>query len=922
MYYHARVMMRRASWLSGGLVVLLVLFQTLIAGQDKPAAVTAVDTLADALAAAGSASERQALLDKSPALVTVDLRKALMVRASQLQSQRRLAGAEAAYLAAVQVSHQIGDAEGEGLALNGVGVEEQLQGRYAPALEWYAKALAVQQALGDESGQAKTLYNAGIVHAAEAEYAEALDFYQRALALDERIGDPRLTVRTLNSIALAQRARGDYALALRFHFRALSIAEAADDVEARAGLLNNLGGDYRYERNDPLALEYFERALKLDEARKDMAGVSQALNNIATTQADNHRPEPALENYRRSLAIKETLGDKIGAARTLTNIAVLEADLAQYDQALEHLNAALAAREALNDRPGLGQSWVNFSVTYAAKGDYPRAADAATRAVAISAEFGSPRDVIEARIAAGNAYRALKQPAAARAAFEDAIAVIEGQRGEVAGGGTEQARFFEANISPYRALAEVLIEQGAAADAFHVAESASARVLLDVLRSGPQNVTKAMTPAEVTDERSLVRNLTAQNSASPGQAARLQAARRAYEAFEARLYATHPALQVHRADVPALTVADCAALLPNARAALVKYMTTKDTTYMFVVTKPAAPAGAAPRLAVYPIPVKALDLAARVRGFREHLAARDLGFAAEARALYATLVKPAQRELAGKDTLVLVPDGVLWELPFQALQPQADRYLIEDLAISYAPSLTVLREMIRSKPRRRTQETLLAFGNPALEAAPSSTLPDRGAEFTPLPEAERQVRALGELYGRDARVYVGAAARETLVKAEAPHARILHLATHGVVDNSSPMYSYLALARAPADQDDGVLEAWELMKLDLQADVVVLSACETARGRVGAGEGVMGLTWALFVAGSPTTVVSQWSVESASTTRLMLTFHGALKGSLDRGHGLTGKARALQHAAVSLLHDARYRHPFYWAGFVLVGDGT
>ena len=234
-----------------------------------------------------------------------------------------------------------------------------------------------------------------------------------------------------------------------------------------------------------------------------------------------------------------------------------------------------------------------------ASGNVPLALEAANRGAALATEVGFPRVLFDAKMTAGRAYRALKQPAAARAAFEDAIAVIEGQRGEIPGGGTEQARFFEANISPYQALAEVLIEQGAFEDAFHVAESASARVLLDVLRSGPQNVTKAMTPAEVTDERSLVRNLTALNSASPGQPARLQAARRAYEAFEARLYATHPELQVHRADVPALTVAECAALLPNARTALVKYMTTKDTTYMFVVTKrrrPRAPRRCSPSI--------------------------------------------------------------------------------------------------------------------------------------------------------------------------------------------------------------------------------------------------------------------------------------------------------------------------------------
>jgi CHAT domain-containing protein len=236
--------------------------------------------------------------------------------------------------------------------------------------------------------------------------------------------------------------------------------------------------------------------------------------------------------------------------------------------------------------------------------------------------------------------------------------------------------------------------------------------------------------------------------------------------------------------------------------------------------------------------------------------------------------------------------------------------------------LTVLREMIKPRPRRRqAEEMLLAFGNPTLD--PSVTRPGVAGELEPLPEAERQVRAIGELYGRDARVFVGADAREARVKSDASRARILHLATHGVMNDLSPMYSNLLLARTPADHDDGVLEAWELMKLDLQAELVVLSACDTARGRVGAGEGMLGLTWALFVAGSPATVVSQWKVESGSTTRLMVSFHSALKSAFEQRPGrIREKARALQGAAVSLLRDSQYRHPFYWAGFVLVGDGT
>ena len=146
----------------------------------------------------------------------------------------------------------------------------------------------------------------------------------------------------------------------------------------------------------------------------------------------------------------------------------------------------------------------------------------------------------------------------------------------------------------------------------------------------------------------------------------------------------------------------------------------------------------------------------------------------------------------------------------------------------------------------------------------------RDEKFEPLPEAEEEVKALGRLYGASrSKVFVGAEAREDRAKAEAGQVRVLHFATHGTLNNAAPMYSNLVLAQGDKN-DDGLLEAWELMELDLKADLAVLSACETARGRYGAGEGMIGLTWAMFVAGVPSTVVSQWKVESASTRDLMV----------------------------------------------------
>jgi CHAT domain-containing protein len=156
-----------------------------------------------------------------------------------------------------------------------------------------------------------------------------------------------------------------------------------------------------------------------------------------------------------------------------------------------------------------------------------------------------------------------------------------------------------------------------------------------------------------------------------------------------------------------------------------------------------------------------------------------------------------------------------------------------------------------------------------------------------------------------------------IVKKEAGQAAILHFATHGILNDASPMYSHLALAQGDTNED-GLLEAWELMRLDLKADFVVLSACETARGRFGASEGVIGLTWALFVAGVPSTVVSQWKVESASARDLMLDFHRQLRAPASAKAKMT-RAEALRRAALKVMKNPETSHPFYWAGFVLVG---
>jgi CHAT domain-containing protein len=156
----------------------------------------------------------------------------------------------------------------------------------------------------------------------------------------------------------------------------------------------------------------------------------------------------------------------------------------------------------------------------------------------------------------------------------------------------------------------------------------------------------------------------------------------------------------------------------------------------------------------------------------------------------------------------------------------------------------------------------------------------KGQSFTrgdlpPIPETEDEVKRIASesYHFENNSVLIGSAAREETVKAQISKSHVLHFATHSVLDDRNPLYSYLLLSTDGHSKEDGLLEAWEIMNLDLNASMAVLSACDSARGRIGAGEGLIGMTWALFVAGVPTTVASQWAVPSNSTAKLMVAFH-------------------------------------------------
>jgi CHAT domain-containing protein len=525
----------------------------------------------------------------------------------------------------------------------------------------------------------------------------------------------------------------------------------------------------------------------------------------------------------------------------------------------------------------------------------------------------------------GNVYKAQGKKADAIAAYQRAIATIETHRTQVAGGEQEQQRFFEGKLSSYYSMVELLIEQNKLSGAFAYAERTKARALLDVLHSGRVVVTKAMTETERERERALNNALVSLNTQIFRESQRkqpdatrladlktqLDKKRLEYEAFLTGLYAVHRDLQAQRgaAQPVTLTQLNQTLFVQQPNLCLLSYVVGENEILLFALTRGKNGQTSA-TLNAYRLPVKQKELSERVEKFRVLCATDGTVYKHHARTLYQQILAPAEKELTGKTHVVIVPDGVLHTMPFQALIDARGKHLIEKRAVSYAPSVTALTKMAELNVKRenvKRERDLVAFGRPSLQEGISD-----------LPATEEEVKAIAKMF--NTQPVIGKDATEARAKAEMDKARYVHFATHGLLNEASPMYSAVAFAKGDVNED-GLLHAQELVSMDLTAELVVLSACETAQGRIGKGEGIIGLTWALFVAGSPSSVVTQWKVSNESTSELMVEFYKRLQRKMEKTPSAIGKAEALRQAQLKLMKDGKHGHPFFWAPFVLIGDG-
>lgn len=867
------------------------------------------------------------------------------------------------YEEALRMSEAAGYTKGKADALVWMAVPQHRKGNMDAAMKSAEESLKLFESLNDKSGIARAQHMMGLIYEDTGDWQTALDLYQKSLKLRQELsetlnighlylsigsviwnsrmdlaqdyfqkaadifekeGDKRKLASAFNNLAILLTYRGNHSLALQYQLRCMELAKEVGWKSGMAHSLLNMGVLYEAQDNYDLAMDYYNRSLNMAEEMGEKGLISYVLDAAAGIDALNGKYQKALNEYDKTLALSKESG--LPPEDIYWQVAYVHQQMGNYKLAHEYYQKSLDGYDLSHERAKLAFILPHLANLKYLEKDYQGALETAKQAYAVAQEVDFQGILWSSKVEEGRAYLALNDKANAKQALETSIVEIEKSWKTVVGAEVESQLFFEKQTEPYAMLIDLLLSENKNVEAFEYSERSRARVLFDVLKGGKVQVTKNMTEQERDEEQTLLTSLQKLNEELlqeksqpdskklPEIQKKLQDARFSYESFRTNLYAHHPELKLKRGEFETAGLEKSADILESSEVVL-EYAVSDDQTHLFVQSKN----GDSTNLEAYSIPIKAADLSIDIKNFRKALADRDPSFLTIGTQLYRQLVKPAEKELKGKSHVIIVPDQELWELPFQALQTDQGKYVLENYSISYAPSLSVLAEMIRSERNIEDQRTLLAMGNPTIgvETADRVKAINRSVQLGTMPEAEDEVRSIAHFYDpKNSRILIRSDASEDTLKSESRDFGIIHIAAHGILNDSSPMYSNVALAHGKDQAQDGLLEAWEVMNMDLNASMVVLSACETARGKVGAGEGMIGLSWAFFVAGVPSVIVSQWNVNSESTTKLMAEFHKQWRTS--KSH--LSKADALRSAALSVMQNPRYSHPHYWASFVVVGD--
>jgi CHAT domain-containing protein/Tfp pilus assembly protein PilF len=865
------------------------------------------------------------------------------------------------YEQSLKIKREIGDRNGESNILNNIGNVYNRIGDYPKALSYHEKSLKIRRKIEDKNGEGSTLGNIGNIYDNLGDYPKALSYYEQSLKIKREIGDRNGESNILNNIGNVYYKLGDYPKALSYHEQSLKISKEIGDKNVEGNNLNNIGLVYNDLGDYPKALSYYEQSLKINReiGNKNVEGYN--LGNIGIVYNSLGDYPKALSYYEQSLKIKREIGDKNGESGDLNNIGNVYNNLGDYPKALSYFDQSLKVSKEIGVPTStielnigdalLEQGWlkeayevfqrlkdpIRLGRYYVRTGDFKKAEDE----FAYSVEKNEAKTIPTAEflltgyIGLGLSYEGLKDYPKAKGYFQKGIDLIEKQRGALGGAGRE--RFLEAKVQgfsrlePYNGMIRSLIkERGKDCQKISLlyAERVKSKTFLEMLATrgvkGKTEEDKAILEKEKEYQQEL-RVLRKRMEVLEGLGAKapqgeLPQLKKELEKKETEFERFIKEVKLQNSELASLisvtpTPVEKIQSLLEKETTLLEYYATEETLYAWLLTKS--------DIKVFEIAIKEKELAKKLDEFLlPNISTRSIkvkavitfavgeeykkettekereknrqNFVKAASELYQLILAPLEKEIKAWN-LIIVPHGVLHKVPFSTLY-DGQRYLAEKYAFSVLPSASVIENVV--KKRKAEKEKLLVLANPKTDYA--------SLEF-----AEIEGKTISKLFPQN-EVYSGEKATETIAKKKASSFNIIHFATHGEFNDRQPLQSGLLLAKD--EENDGYLQVHEIFGINLRnANLVTLSACETALAKIIGGDDLVGLSRGFIYAGTPSILATLWKVDDPATYKLMELFYKNWKQGMS-------KPEALRIAQMTLKNMPQYRHPYYWAPFVMIGD--
>jgi CHAT domain-containing protein len=753
-----------------------------------------------------------------------------------------------------------------------------------------SSSFAVAETTADRKKEADQLLEQGKQQYQTSQFQAALQSWQQALIIYRQIKDRKSEVDALGNLGGAYSYLGDYTKAIDYDQQSLAIAREIKDRQGEGKALGNLGLTYTFLGDYTKAIDYDQQSLAIAREIKDRQGEGEALGNLGFAYLNR--------GYYREIKDRQNEGEAPG------NVGFVYVYLNRgyyYDKAIDYYQQSLVIAREVKNRHEEGNALGGLGLAYLYKGDL-RSFDSSdyqmsrltSVMVSLLSDFGEYRKAIEYNQKHLVIARELKDQADERRALAnlgfafyrqgnftsaetsllDSIKIAESLRSSLTD--ANKVSIFDTQTKAYITLQRVLIAQNKTQEALEIAERGRARAFVELLASRLSLSASAINPPNIQQIKQTAKK---QNATIIEYST--------VDNFLLYIWVIKPNGKITFRSVN-FKSSNLTKLVENTRVVTATNRGLSDDSAL--------------------ITNLVSDTRAAVGATETNLSER-CGRNQCLQQMYQVLIKPIADLLPANpnDKVIFIPHKSLFLVPFVALQDEQGKYLIEKHTILTAPSIQLLQltHLQRQKIKQSPLSNITVVGNPIM---PQYGLPGNRHQLPPLPGSEKEATNIAQILNTKA--IIGAQATKAFVTQQMQQSNIIHLATHGLLNEVYKQSLPGAIALTPAGDDDGLLSSGEILNLKLKADLVVLSACNTGRGQL-TGDGVIGLSRSLMTAGASSVVVSLWSVNDESTSFLMSEFYQQIQHNSD-------KAQGLRQAMLTTMKQ--YPAPKYWAAFTLMGE--